>query len=385
MKQAEDTITKELPLPTPGEPMPGTARPEGLTLVYLEQVDELPQVRTDSGLDDASLDELGDSIMADGLLQLPLLRHSPGGLRYTVVAGHRRIAAMRRKGFQSFYAIVGNADDKKAFRMQLAENIQREQLSLKETAAAVRKLYEEGNGVEEIGAIVKKSKAWVSKHLAVSCEDFSYTARSMLEHGECEDLEILNGINQLDKLGQHNTIHNLRTSDEPITRDKVRELVAQAKEAKKAQKEAKPKNKATPQETAQQKAEREAREAEEKAMREWLETCLQAEAADSQEQAQEQAHALAKALSAEAGSYMHRIYSRAWRIGEKLHNEQKNLNPAYVVTGGDFMTNRELAAYTLGLEGTRLTPMYMLERVALMACLRKQAEQDDDQDESDSE
>lgn len=195
MKNEHDTATAELPVTG----MPDTSRPEGLTLVNMYQINVKPQIRTETGWSDAELDELGESIMREGLLQLPLLRHDPESNTLIPVAGHRRIEAMKRKGFSEFYAIVGDADEAKAFRMQLAENIQREQLSTREVANAVRKLADEGNTPAQIGEIVKKSKAWVSKHLSLTHPEFGKYARKLFERGEVEDLEILGSLSQAEK------------------------------------------------------------------------------------------------------------------------------------------------------------------------------------------
>lgn len=195
MKNDHDTATAELPV----SGSPDTSRPEGLTLVQMYQINVKPQVRTETGWSDAELDELGESIMREGLLQLPLLRRDQESNTLIPVAGHRRIEAMKRKGFSEFYAIVGDADEAKSFRMQLAENIQREQLSTREVANAVRKLADEGNTPAQIGEIVKKSKAWVSKHLSLTHPEFGKYARRLFEKGEVEDLEILGSLSQAEK------------------------------------------------------------------------------------------------------------------------------------------------------------------------------------------
>lgn len=195
MKNEHDTATAELPVTA----APETSRPEGLTLVQMYQINVKPQVRTETGWSDAELDELGESIMQQGLLQLPLLRRDTESNTLIPVAGHRRIEAMKRKGFSEFYAIVGDADEAKAFRMQLAENIQREQLSTREVANAVRKLADEGNTPAQIGEIVKKSKAWVSKHLSLTHPEFGKYARRLFESGTVEDLEILGSLSTAEK------------------------------------------------------------------------------------------------------------------------------------------------------------------------------------------
>lgn len=180
---------------------PGTSTPEGLKLVFMEQVQAMPQVRTQSGWDDASLAELGNSIIAVGLLQTPLLREHPDDAdKYIIVAGHRRIEAMRRAGFRSFYAIIGKADNETAHVMQLTENLHREQLTTKETAWALRTLSDQGKTLGQIAEMVNKSKPWVCKHLALTHEGFGTYARKLFVDGTTEDVELLNSLSQAEKL-----------------------------------------------------------------------------------------------------------------------------------------------------------------------------------------
>lgn len=117
--------------------------------------------------------------------------------KWVIVAGHRRIAAMRRAGFESFYAIISTADDRQAFYMQLAENIHRTQLSTREVADPVRGLFDEHK------------------------TEFSKVAREMLLNSEFENLETLGTINQLDKLVAYKAIEALQ-AEPPVTRAKVK-------------------------------------------------------------------------------------------------------------------------------------------------------------------
>lgn len=172
------------------------AAAHGLSVVPLDLVDIEAQERTTSGLDMASLAELASSIMREGLMQPPLLRWK--GARLVVVAGERRVRACRLAGLVSIHAIVGDADDNRARLLRLAENHQRENLSTAETAAAVKGLADEGMSLTQIAEVFNKSKAWTSKMLGVSREDFSQRARFLLEHGHCEDLEKLHILSQLE-------------------------------------------------------------------------------------------------------------------------------------------------------------------------------------------
>ena len=113
-----------------------------LEFVSLDLVDFLPQVRTESGLDEEGLQELAESIKAQGMLQPVLLR--PLGDRFALIAGERRCRAARLAGFSHVPALIGEADDQRAGILQLVENVQREDLSLLELAAGLRALADQG-------------------------------------------------------------------------------------------------------------------------------------------------------------------------------------------------------------------------------------------------
>lgn len=216
------------PQPLNGNLLPDTEGP-ALRFIALDVIDAHAQVRTE--FDEDSLAELADDIKVRGLLQPVLLRPSTDG-RYIIIAGERRIRAARIAGLPAVPAIVGDTSEQQADDMQLAENIQREDLSLADTARAVRKLYDREGKLDLVAAIVKKSKSWVSKHLAVTCPDFDWKARKLLEEGITDDLELLNTLSAIDKLDYHAAMG----LDKAIRagkagRKEARAILAQAKKA----------------------------------------------------------------------------------------------------------------------------------------------------------
>lgn len=202
-----------------------------LEFVPLDQIDFLPQVRTESGLEEESLQALAESLQAQGMLQPVLLRPLDG--RFVVIAGERRCRAARLAGFSHVPALIGEADDSRAAALQLVENVQREDLSLMELATALRKLADEGKTLTEISQIVKKSKPWVSKHLAASIEKLGYYTKWWMERDGCEDLETVLCMHQVEKAGKwHPRGMDLagRISEGKAGRAEARELLAAVKE-----------------------------------------------------------------------------------------------------------------------------------------------------------
>ena len=71
------------------------------------------------------LDELAQSIRANGLVQPLLLRRGANG-RYQIVAGERRWRAAQRAGLDRINAVIRSIPDSKLLELALIENIQRE-------------------------------------------------------------------------------------------------------------------------------------------------------------------------------------------------------------------------------------------------------------------
>lgn len=195
-------------------------------LVPLALIDVLPQVRT--MFDDESIAELAADIQARGLLQPVLL--NPHGTRFTLIAGERRLRACRLAELSDIPALITKASSADALLMQLAENIQREDLDLGDQVRAIRNLHDHQQSVAAIAETVKKSSAWVSKRLALSHDDLHCDARRLMEDGITEDVEILNGIGTLYNIGYH---HGARAAADVRTGKATRESIRQAvKDAK---------------------------------------------------------------------------------------------------------------------------------------------------------
>lgn len=219
--------------------VPPIAEAPELLAVPLDLIDTADQVRT--AFDDASIAELAADIKVRGVLQPVLLRKKADG-RFLMIAGERRLRAARLLALSCIPALAGDVDDDTAADMQLAENIQREELNLADTAKAVRRLFDRLGSLQTVADRVHKSKPWVSKHLAATCPDFGYHARRLLDSGKCEDLEVLNSLSQVEKTGYYQLAHELAKLIETgkAGRETAREYVKKAKDQQKAAKAAKP-------------------------------------------------------------------------------------------------------------------------------------------------
>lgn len=169
---------------------------ETIALIALDRIDTKAQVRTT--FDEDSLAELASDIKTRGIMQPITVRQVEEG-RFLIVAGERRYRAAAIAGLTAVPALVRNATDAEAEDMQLAENIQREELSLMDTAAGIRKLFNREKNLGKVAALVNKSKPWVCKHLALTMEDMSQHAKALMRDGATEDMEILNLVSKVDR------------------------------------------------------------------------------------------------------------------------------------------------------------------------------------------
>ena len=118
-----------------------------------------------SNFDPASLQELADSIRAQGVVQPIVVRPERAG-RYEIIAGERRWRAAQLAGMGAVPALVRDLPDDAIVAVALIENIQREDLNPLEEAGALKRLTGEfGMTHQEVANAVGRSRASVSNLL----------------------------------------------------------------------------------------------------------------------------------------------------------------------------------------------------------------------------
>jgi ParB family chromosome partitioning protein len=121
---------------------PEAQRQDTLPVSLLQPGKYQPRTRMDPG----SLEELADSIKAQGLIQPISVRpvgKVDGTDRYEIIAGERRWRAAQIAGLAEVPVLIREIPDDAALAMSLIENIQREDLNPLEEAAGIQRLIDE--------------------------------------------------------------------------------------------------------------------------------------------------------------------------------------------------------------------------------------------------
>lgn len=141
--------------------------PENFRSLAIEQLQPGPfQPRKD--MDPVRLQELADSIKAQGVVQPVVVRVMENG-RYEIVAGERRWRAAQLAGLHDVPVVVRNINDQAALAMALIENIQREDLNPLEEAEALQRLIGEfGLTHQQTAEAVGKSRTAVTNLLRLN-------------------------------------------------------------------------------------------------------------------------------------------------------------------------------------------------------------------------
>lgn len=153
----------------PEQATTATAAAAHLASIPVDLVDIAPNVRT--AIDEASIDELAESIKAVGVLQPIKVLETERGGHYQLVYGQRRLLAARRAGLTHVPALVEyqplERERESRSLEQLIENIQRADLNAIEEARALKQILDHEKGLTQ-AALAKRlgrSEPWISNAL----------------------------------------------------------------------------------------------------------------------------------------------------------------------------------------------------------------------------
>ncbi len=138
----------------------------GFAELEIEEIAPSPQ-QPRSRFDEDALGGLAASIREVGVLQPVVVRPADTEGTYYLIAGERRLRAAEMAGLATIPAVIrGVESDERHLTEALIENVQREDLSSLEEAAAYRNLLEDfGMTHEEVATRVGKSRSAVTNTL----------------------------------------------------------------------------------------------------------------------------------------------------------------------------------------------------------------------------
>jgi len=170
----------DAPTPSDQRDLPPAAAASGLRQIPLEKLRRGKyQPRRD--FDQASLQELADSIKHQGVMQPIVIRHVEGGV-WEIIAGERRWRASQLAGIDTIPALVREVGDDAAIAMALIENIQRRDLNPVEEAFALKRLQHEFElSQQQVAERVGKSRPAIAN--AMRLLSLEPDVRAMIEQG----------------------------------------------------------------------------------------------------------------------------------------------------------------------------------------------------------
>lgn len=174
--------------------------------------------------------ELADSIEQSGLLQPIVVTPLPQNPnKFYIVAGHRRVEAIRLLNRDSIEAIIVNVDDTQLRLNALVENLQRENLSAFEEAFAVKAMVDAGLKQTEIAEKLGKSKGFVSQLMRITELD-----EDLIAHITQNAMEVsLSSLYELTNVPQGKQLNVfIEIFEKSMNRDEVREYIKHINEEK---------------------------------------------------------------------------------------------------------------------------------------------------------
>lgn len=174
--------------------------------------------------------ELSDSIAQSGLLQpivVTPLEQNPN--QFHIVAGHRRVEAVKLLERDTIEAIIVNMDDSQMRLNALIENLQRENLSPFEEAFAVKAMVDVGLKQNEVAEKLGKSKGFVSQLIKITSLDEDLVSHINQSNAE-PSLSYLYELTNVPRGKQLDAF--IQIYEKSMNRDEVREYIKQINEEK---------------------------------------------------------------------------------------------------------------------------------------------------------
>ena len=117
--------------------------------------------------DEASLEDLTNSIKERGMIQPIIVRNSNNDrAKFEIIAGERRWLAAQRAGLHNVPIVITEADDLKSLEFAIVENVQRHDLNPLEEAQGYKRLIDEFSyDQEKVSKFIGKSRSHITNSL----------------------------------------------------------------------------------------------------------------------------------------------------------------------------------------------------------------------------
>lgn len=145
------------------------------------------------------IDELADSIKANGILQnLTVVPMNDDWTEFTVIIGHRRLAAAKQAGLTELPCAVVEMSEKEQLSTMLTENMQRSDLTVYEEAKGCQLLLDLGDTVAEVAEKTGFSESKIRRRVKLCELDEEAFKESQIRQPTLQDYDRLNQIKDID-------------------------------------------------------------------------------------------------------------------------------------------------------------------------------------------
>lgn len=146
-----------------------------------------------------NIDELAESIKANGILQnLTVVPMNDDWTEFTVIIGHRRLAAAKQAGLTELPCAVVEMTEKEQLSTMLTENMQRSDLTVYEEAKGCQLLLDLGDTVAEVAEKTGFSESKIRRRVKLCELDEDAFKESQIRQPTLQDYDRLNQIKDID-------------------------------------------------------------------------------------------------------------------------------------------------------------------------------------------
>lgn len=144
--------------------------------------------------------ELAESIKKNGVLQnLTVVPDDGSWENFTVIIGHRRLAAAKLAGISELPCVIIEMNEKEQMSTMLTENMQRTDLTVYEQGQGFQMLIDLGDSISDIAKKTAFSESTIRRRLKLTELDEEAFRESQTRQPSLEDYEKLNVIKDINK------------------------------------------------------------------------------------------------------------------------------------------------------------------------------------------